>query len=504
MGARARAIEESADVVIVGTGAGGATAARVLAAAGLDVVMIEEGPELPLRERRRELLDAMSVAVRDLASLATDGATPIPLLQGRCVGGSTAVNSGIVWRLPEDVRADWCERFGLDALVGGGAIDDVFDAIEGELGVHETEGPILGGNNALMQRGAEALGLPGRVIHRNAKGCEGNARCLQGCPIGARQSMDVSYVPRAIGDGARLRSSWRVERVVLEGARAVAVRGTVLDPAGGGEAGRFEVRARRAVIVAASAVWTPVLLARSGVRHALLGERFQAHPGAAFVARFEEPVHMGFGASQGYEVPMRDRGYKLEALGLPPEMLAARLPGAGEEWARRVRELGHYVQWGAQVRMEALGRVRPALFGGGASVRYEPTARDLAKIHEALVLTGRMMLAAGAAEIHPGVAGVPETIRTDAELDAFARTTLRRDQVHLVASHLFGTACASRDPRTGVVDERLAVHGAEGLYVMDASVFPTNLGVNPQHSIMGVVWRAAERLANEERAHRAA
>ncbi|MDQ3031965.1 MAG: GMC family oxidoreductase [Myxococcota bacterium] len=489
-------IADVADVVIVGTGAGGATAARVLAAAGLDVVMIEEGPEIALPERRRELLDAMSLAVRDLASLTTRGAHPIPLLQGRCVGGSTAINSGIVWRLPEDVREDWITRLGLGELVSGKALDQTFARIEDELGVHQTEREILGGNNELMERGAKALGLPGRVIHRNAKGCEGNARCLQGCPIGARQSMDVSYIPRAMQDGARLHSSCRVERVVFSGTRAVAVTGTVRDASTRAKVGRFEVRARRAVIVAASAVWTPILLERSGFRHRRLGHGFMAHPGAAFVARFREPVHMGFGASQGYEVPMRDRGYKLEALGLPPEMLAARLPGAGDEWLARVRDMGHYVQWGAQVRMEARGRVRGA-WGGGAAIDYEPTARDLERIHEALVTTGRMMLAAGAEEIHPGVAGTPETIRTEEEIETFARTTLRRDQVHLVASHLFGGACASADPSAGVVDARLAAHGAKGLYVMDASAFPTNLGVNPQHSIMAVVWRAAERMANE-------
>jgi choline dehydrogenase-like flavoprotein len=494
-------IEDAADVVIVGTGAGGATAARVLAAAGLDVVMIEEGPELPLGERRRELIDAMGVAMRDLASLATDSAHPMPLLQGRCVGGSTAVNSGIVWRLPDDVREDWARRFGLADLVEEEALGAAFDAIERELGIGETDRAILGGNNALMEKGAKALGLPGRVIHRNARGCEGNARCLQGCPIGARQSMDVSYVPRAIADGARVHSSCRATSVTFAGARATGVRGDVVEATSRARIGTFEIRARRAVIVAASAVWTPVLLRRSGVKHAMLGERFQAHPGAAMVARFDEPVHMGFGASQGYEVPMRERGYKIEALGLPPELLAARLPGAGIEWAEKVRELGHYVQWGAQVRMEAHGRVRADPVFCGASVRYEPTDRDLEKVKESLVTVGRMMLAAGAAEIHPGVAGWPETVRTEAELEAMAELPLRRGAAHLVASHLFGTAYAGAE---GVCDEALAVRGRSGLYVMDASVFPTNLGVNPQHSIMGIVWVAASRLANTSAAHAAA
>jgi choline dehydrogenase-like flavoprotein len=494
-------LTDEADFVIVGTGAGGATAARVLSEAGFELALVEEGSYLKPEDRPRELVDAMALAVRGMATITTDSLVPIPLLSGRCVGGSTAINSGIVWRMPDDVRDEWRARYGLDALVSE-KLDDAFTRIEDELSIGPTDAAIAGAHNVLMQRGAEKLGLPGKVIHRNARGCQGNQRCLQGCPVGARQSMEVSYVPRAMEHGARLHTRCRVERLLFDGDRAVGARGRVHDEHGRA-LGAFEIRARRAVIVAASAIFTPILLQRSGIRHPLLGQRFQAHPGAAMVGAFEEPVHMGFGASQGYEVPMRDRGYKLEVLGLPPDMLAARLPGAGREWQERVARLGHYVQWGGLVRMEAMGRVRAGLFDG-MSVRYEPTKRDLAVLKEALVTTGRLMFAAGAQEIYPGIVGVPEIVRSEAELELLAQRELRRPDVHLVASHLFGTTCASSSPSTGVVDADLAVRGVRSLYVMDASVFPTNLGVNPQHSIMGVVWCASEALAARESARAAA
>jgi choline dehydrogenase-like flavoprotein len=495
-------IEDEADFVIVGTGAGGATAARVLSEAGFSLAMIEEGAYLVPEERPKELVDAMALAVRGMATLSTDSFVPMPLLQGKCVGGSTAVNSGIIWRLPEDVRAEWVERFGLGALVGEASLDRAFDRIEDELMIAPTQPAIAGGNNLLMQVAAEKLGLPGHVIVRNSKACKGSQRCLQGCPNAARQSMDVSYVPRATATGARLHTRCHAERVVFDGARAVGVEGVVNDDRGA-RVGTFRVRARRAVIVSASAIWTPLLLARSGVRHPLLGERFAAHPGAAVVGRFDDPVHMGFGASQGYEVPMRDRGYKLEALSLPPDMLAARVPGAGREWQERLAHLGHFAQWGGNVRMEALGRVKSSWLDG-VSVRYEPTQRDLEKIREVLVLTGRMMFAAGAKEVYPGVAGFPEIVRSEAEMRALEAMPIRRAQVHLVASHFFGTAGAARDAKHGVVGDDLAVHGRQGLYVMDASVLPTNLGVNPQHTIMGVVMVASEKLAERAALSRAA
>lgn len=485
-------LEDEADFVIVGTGAGGATAARVLSAAGRSVVMIEEGAYLRPEDRPRELLDAMRLAVRDMCMQATDSRVPMPLLQGRAVGGSTAINSAIVWRLPEDVRRAWRDEHGLAPLLEG--IDGAFDAIEDDLGIGETPADILGENNERLARGARALGLTtGRVIRRNAKGCKGSGRCLQGCPNGARQSMDVSYVPRAIEDGARLHTRCRAERVRTSRGRAVAVEGAVLDDARKVR-GRFVIRARVGVIVAAGVIHTPVLLMKSGVRHPQLGHRFACHPGVAMVGRFDEPIEMGFGASQGYEIPLREKGYKLEALTLPPEMLAARIPGAGAAWQRRLEELGQYAQWCGQIRMEARGRVR-SIFGR-PTVTYEPTRADLRKARDVAVLLGRLMFAAGANEVFPGIAGFDEIVTDPKRLDALEAGELARADVHLVASHLFGTACASADPRMGVVDEQLRVRGADGLYVMDASVFPSNLGVNPQHSIMGLVWQAAARAAD--------
>jgi len=494
--AKQRIVDET-DFVIIGTGAGGATAARVLAAAGHGVVMLEEGPQLRAGARPRELLDAMAQSVREMATQMTRGGHPIPLLQGKCVGGSTAINSGIIWRLPEDIRADWTTRFGLGDLLEPRALDDTFTRLEDELGVHETDAEMRGGNNERMARGAAALGLPGRVIHRNTKDCKGAGRCLQGCPNDARQSMDVSYIPRAIADGARLHVRCRARKLILERGRAVGVMGDVIGDDGRSSVGSFEVRARLGVIVAAGVLHTPVLLQRAGLR-GMVGQRFQAHPGVAVVGEFDEPIGMSFGATQGYEVPMREERFKMEALALPPETLAARLPGAGAEWQERLAKLDHYAQWCAQIRMEAHGTVRRG-FGDVPVVTYAPAPRDLERARTAVITVCKMMFAAGAREVYPGIARRPEVLRDVSELAAFEQGEVRPSDFHMMASHLFGTACAGADPRTSVVGPDLQSHAVSGLYVMDASVFPTNLGVNPQHSIMALVWRAAERLANTAR-----
>lgn len=489
-------LTDEADFVIIGTGAGGATAARVLSGAGFSVVMLEEGRKLETAERGRGLLASMGQSFRDLGTTTTAGRFPMPMLQGRCVGGSTAINSGIIWRTPEDVCAEWSERHGLGELVEARALERAFDTIEDELGVHETDAEVLGGNSGRMEEACRLLGLPGRVMHRNTKDCKGRGQCLQGCPGEARQSMDVSYVPRTIAAGGRLHAQCRAERIVVRGGRAVGVEGVVLD----GErkrVGKFEMAARRGVVLAASVTCTPGLLMASGVR-AGVGAGFMAHPGVAMVGRFPMPVAMSFGATQGYEVPLRARRLKLESLSLPPEMLAARLPGAGAEWQERLTDLDHYAQWAGVIRMRAVGRIARTL-GGGTAVRYMPTGEDLATAREALALMAEMMLTAGATEVFPGVTGWPEVVRDMRGAQALETAPVAHGSFHFMASHLFGGALAGRDPATSVVGADLETHAVRDLFVMDSSVFPTNLGVNPQHSIMAIVWNAAEKLANRER-----
>lgn len=485
--------ELEVDYAVVGTGAGGATAARVLAEAGRSLVMLEEGPQLGTADRPRAVRDAMRISFRDSGTMSTHSRTPLPVLQGRLVGGSTAINSGIIWRMPEDVRRVWVDDHGLGELVDGTRLDAIFTRIESELSIAETPPAVRGRNAALMERAAEALGLPGRAIDRNVSGCVGSARCLQGCPREARQSMDVTYVPRAVAHGAELWPLARVDRIVVRGGRAVGVAGQQIDGKSGRGQAPFFVRAKRGVIIAAGALHTPLLLRKAGLR-GLVGERFQAHPGAAVVGRFAEPVVQGFGATQAYEVPLRERGYKLESLSMPPELLAARLPGVGASWQARLSELDHYAHWVTQVRMRALGSVRPSLRGAPV-LRYEPLPDDLARVRESVALLARMFFAAGAREVSHGIHGLPPVLTDRSEVALIERTPLSLARIHLLASHLFGTACAGRDASRSVVGPDLGCHAVRDLYVMDASVFPTNLGVNPQHTIMAVAWSAAERLA---------
>ena len=481
----------SFDVVVVGSGAAGAVAAQRLARAGLRVAIVEEGPWLAVPALGGDVIDGFGAIFRDAGMQAIEGRSFIPLLQGRCVGGSTVVNSAIAWRVPEEIVADWRDRFGVAFTVDELARE--YDSLEAELGVREVADAVLGENNARFLAAAEAAGISAQRMRRYDRGCEGSGRCLTGCAAGRKQAMSVTMVPDALARGARLFSRATVSHVELDGDRARAVVARV--PGVDGRGAQLTLHATRGVVVAASTVQTPRLLRASGVRSPHLGEHFQVHPGLALLARFDDVVDMTFGATQGAEsVAFRSERFKLETIAMPPELVLARMPGVGVELAARAREYPHVGMWATQIRARAEGRVTRTLFGRDV-VRYTPTAEDLAVARRAAAVLARLFFDVGAREVWPGIHGAPGVLHSADEARALEDAPLDARAYSFIATHLFGAARMAADPRAGVVGNDFAVHGTRGLYVVDSSVFPTNLGVNPQHTIMALASLAATRIA---------
>ena len=480
-------LQRTCDVVVVGSGPAGAAVARTCALAGASVVVVEEGPHVQPTEFTADAFSAMSHLDRDMGASVTWGRAPMPYLQGRAVGGTSVVNGAISWRLPHDVWEEWAAA---DPQLGEAwdwsLLERITADIETDLGIAPTDPAVAGAKNLLMAKGAQELGLEHRPIARNVRGCEGLGRCLQGCPRGHKQSMERTYLPQACAHGAEILSRCAVQRLLLERGKAVGVAGHALD--GHGRAGaRFEVRARRAVVLAASAVQTPLLLWRNGLRHGPVGDNFQAHPGAAMAGVFDEPVRMWTGATQGHEViGLRREGIKFEALGFDMAILASRLPGVGADWAASIAQMAHWLDWGAAIRAQARGTVRP-LGGKGVLLRYSLAPADVVKIRKGLAVLGEMMLAAGARYVVPGVHGWDAQVSDRNHMRALQeRGPLDARSYTSAITHMFGTCRAGSDPGRSVVRPDFRHHTTEGLYVADSSVFPSNTGVNPQTSILAL------------------
>ena len=467
-----------ADVCVIGSGAGGAVAAAALAEGGLRVVVLEEGPQRGRADATGRPRDTLPRLYRDGGQVATIGRPPLMLPLGRGTGGTTFVNSGTCFRTPPAVLARWRDEHGIDGLT-----DAVFERVEEAIGVAEVSPELAGRNAATIRRGAERLGWSGGYLRRNARGCRGSGVCAFGCPTGAKQHAGEVYLPRALEAGATLVTDARAERILVRDGRATGV-----------DAGRVTVHADT-VVVAAGAIHTPLLLARSGLGSAALGRHLTVHPATAVWGVFDEPVDMSRGVPQSYYVDeFAAQGFVFEGIAGPPDYLALAAPFAGDALRELMLGHRHVAQCGLMVSDRSRGRVASVL--GRPVVRYDLGAHDTRTFHTGLVRLVELMWAAGARRVVLPVGRVPELRAGDSS--PLRDLDLQPRDLKLMGFHPLGTARAHRDPARGVVDGDLALHGVRGVHVADGAAVPGPLGVNPQITIMALATRLAHHLLETE------
>lgn len=290
--------------------------------------------------------------------------------------------------------------------------------------------------------------------------------------------MNITFIPQALKRGAKIYTWTRASKITPD--RVV-------------HAGLLRAHAKRGVIVAASVTQTPGILSRSGVKLPALGKHFQVHLGTSIIGRFDRNISMQNGATQGYNSThfTNSHGFKLEALSLPPELLAARLPFVGPKLIESLINHKNILNWAIEIKAKAQGSITSLL--GQNLIRYTPAPGDMKSMRDGYRKISEMMFAVGAKEVWPCVHGMP-TLRSEDDLKLWDSASLDPRHYSMMSSHLFGTARMGPDPKTSVVGLDFGVHGMPGVYVLDSSIFPTNIGVNPQHSIMAIARLAASRL----------
>ncbi|MCG3174004.1 MAG: putative GMC-type oxidoreductase [Myxococcota bacterium] len=481
------------EVCVIGSGAGGAVAAAELAALGHDVVVIEEGPYFPPEYLNGRDYETMRDLYREAGMTVAIGKPGIPVPAGKCVGGTTVINSGTCFRLPARTIEKWRRDHGLRDF-SEESLAPYFQKVEEKLGVSPVTPETEGGVARIIRRGADKLGYSHHPLQRNAKGCEGRGTCAFGCTKSAKQSMLVSYLPEAIGHGARIFADSRAERLLLSGNRVFALEARVKHGADGHRPPRrLEVRAD-AFILAGGAMMTPVFLQKNriGVRSGQVGKNLTIHPASKLAAFFDEDVYGWKGVPQGYCIDhFRDEGLMFEGAFLPPGLGSMALASLGAEHKAQMERYKNLAVFGFMVSDSSTGSIRPYR-DGRAAIRYDVNARDMDLFRRGILILTEVFFAAGAKEVYPPIHNM--TFRSMDEARSLLNHPLRPDDVEMLSFHPLGTARMGLDPRSSVVDPQLKSHEVENFYVVDGSIFPTSLGVNPQLTIMAFATRAAEAV----------
>ncbi len=492
-----------ADVIIVGSGAGGAVMAASLQSAGLKVLVLEEGGHHTRAEFRMREDAAYPMLYQEAGQRATKD-QGIAILQGRCVGGTTVVNWTTCFRTPERTLDEWRRVHHVSGL-DTATLTPHWAVIEERLNIKQISLEETNRNNRTLYDGCHALGLAAETTFRNVKQCMKSGYCGMGCPVDAKQSMLVTYLPDAVAKGATVLSRCRVDKLVVAAGKIDHLECSVIGDDGFHPSGvKLTVKAKH-FILSAGAINTPAILIRSGLGGGMVGKRTFLHPVIGTAAKFRDPVEAYYGAPQSVAShAFADRGGRaglfLEAAPLHPMLAAISMSGYGDTHRRVIADLPHMAAHIA-LAIDGFDASEP---GGTVIVRdsgapvldYELGPRVWEALREGLKQLVRIDLAAGAEWVASG--HDPALVfASERDLARIDDARFESGRIAVFSAHIMGGAKVGDDPASSVVrSSDLRHHTVENLHVVDGSILPTSLGVNPQETIYGIAHLMGERLAH--------
>jgi choline dehydrogenase-like flavoprotein len=470
------------EVLVIGSGAGGATTAAVLAEAGFDVLIVEEGEWVDQGAVVPFSLEQMDRQYRSGGVTVALGVPSIAYTEGRCAGGGTEINSGLYRRPPEEVLERWGIDFGIVDL-DLGEVGSIADEVELAINVTTVPGPPSAPSDVL-RRGAEALGWQNSEIPRWMKYDDNDPA------KGQRQSMTRTYLPRAVDAGARLVTGCRIDALEMRGDSATRAATTLAD----GRRGNIRFRH---VFVCGGAIQSPALLQRSHIA-GHIGRSLAVHPTVKLAARFADELNVSDDVPV-HQVKEFAPDLSFGGSASQPGLVALALSDQWRTFSNAITDWRRISVYYAAITSEGRGRVRAVRGLRDPIVTYGLTRRDRALLGSGLARLALVMLEAGADEVYPSFRGAP-VVRKRSDL-ATMQASFSAGRASVMTVHLCSTVPMGEDRAKCGANSFGRVHGTANVWVNDASLLPTAPGVNPQGTVMALAIRNARRFAASECSH---
>lgn len=478
--------------LVIGSGAGGAMTAQVLASAGIGVLIIEEGRRWDHSHYGSNSPEGMRKMYRRRGMTPIMGKVPIGYAEGCCFGGGTEINSGFWHRTPPEILLRWKAQYNLDCAYPKD-IAPHFKWLEQHLpvGFYGHEWPM---STRLFAKGIEAMGWSAQEVPRVVENCEGLNYCPNGCPSGAKKSMSLTLLPQAEKAGAKVLTNCRVKMLIKRKNRITGVLAILQREDGTEELIRINAEN---IFVCAGATETPALLRRSGIRFHI-GDSFRTHPMLKVAARFKEETNAHRSVLPLLQVKEFWPEISLGGAFFTPGHLGMLL---SENWLTNKQQMDHFRDMAifyVAVRGTGQGTIRSSITGDDTTlIRYELSQQDLWNLSKGLAHLCALLLAAGAVEVYPNVHGL-YSINNEIAAIRWLDQSLPMSSLNLTTIHAFCSCPMGERVNRCAANSFGKLYHFENLYINDASMIPDSPGVNPQGTIMAFARRNAMHFVEEQ------
>ncbi len=505
-------VVRNVDVCVIGSGAAGAIIAQKLAAAGKSVVLLERGGYYDGESMNQRENDMISLLWKNSGANFTSN-LKIAIAQGSCLGGSTVINDAVCFRMPDIVIQQWNS---LGVNIFKEEWDKATDEVSKRINVTEVTDEELIPNGQKLKEACDATRIDGQEIdhrknHRNCgpsftkpefQSCVKCGFCHLGCHYDTKQSMLVTYIHDALQSNNDFTAycNCDVKKIIHSDAVATGVEGSFVD-INGDEKYRIRVNAK-IVVISSGAIASSNILQKSGVANKNIGEGLALHPAPFVMGHFQDKIYASRGIPMSYTCHefgvtngVKHGGFLIESIFLPIFQMALAIPNFGLDHARLMKEFNNYAMAGIMVRDDSVGKIVKT-FGDNPKVLYDLTGDTINDMARGMAFLARMWFRIGADYVISSHADVPEiqTVQDIPRLEKAVRDN--PDSLRVGSAHPQGGNRMGDDPEKAVVDSNCKVFGFKNLYVCDASVFPTALGVNPQLAVMALAALTADKIIN--------